>query len=474
MAAIKYIETFRAPSEYERQLAEARRRQALAEALEAQAYQPMEGNVAPIPRAAPLVKALQGYLTAREGRMAKEAAAEAEKAGRQEFTDYIRSFEPEQRTVGMGEIAAMEAPMPMINTTPGGPAPVQAGQPGFRATEYAQPSAIAAPNQRLMPAMTATGEPDFSQPMQMQVGGPLTTAQKRARALEGFESANPMVQQFAMAQYEKTMPRELDLKLAPINPAEVDMASFAEAQTTGDIRKIKMLPKAPDLPSDVQSYEYYVNQEKRLKRTPKTFEEYKTAQRPTTNINVPGQKTVDAYTTELSKSLAAQDSAAIAAGDSALQQIETSYLVRDLLKQNPITGTGAEARLAFEKALSTAGFTKGNRTEVTENLIALLGKTTLAAIPTSGLGSGQGFTGSDREFLQDAAAGRIEKSNANLQRLAELNERAARLRIQQSNIARKRIREMPDFVRIPGILPDIVAPPVYGSQLPPGATLDLR
>jgi hypothetical protein len=35
MAAIKYIETFRAPSEYERQLAEARRRQALAEALEA-------------------------------------------------------------------------------------------------------------------------------------------------------------------------------------------------------------------------------------------------------------------------------------------------------------------------------------------------------------------------------------------------------------------------------------------------------
>ncbi len=77
MAAIKYIETFRAPSEYERQLAEARRRQALAEALEAQAYQPMEGNVAPIPRAAPLVKALQGYLTAREGRKAREAAEEA-------------------------------------------------------------------------------------------------------------------------------------------------------------------------------------------------------------------------------------------------------------------------------------------------------------------------------------------------------------------------------------------------------------
>jgi len=77
MPAIKYIETFRAPTEYERQLAEARRRAALAEALAQQEYQPMEGNVAPIPRAAPLVKALQSYLTAREGRKAREAAEEA-------------------------------------------------------------------------------------------------------------------------------------------------------------------------------------------------------------------------------------------------------------------------------------------------------------------------------------------------------------------------------------------------------------
>ena len=74
---VRYIETFRAPTEYERQMAEARRRQALAEALAQQEYQPMEGNVAPIPKAAPLVKALQGYLTAREGRKAREAAEEA-------------------------------------------------------------------------------------------------------------------------------------------------------------------------------------------------------------------------------------------------------------------------------------------------------------------------------------------------------------------------------------------------------------
>jgi len=74
---VRYVSTFRAPTEYERQLEEARKRAALAEALAQQEYQPMEGTAAPIPRAAPLVKALQGYLTAREGRMAKEAEAEA-------------------------------------------------------------------------------------------------------------------------------------------------------------------------------------------------------------------------------------------------------------------------------------------------------------------------------------------------------------------------------------------------------------
>jgi len=240
---VKYTQTFRAPTEYERQLEEARRRAALAEALAQQEYQPMEGNAAPIPKAAPLVKALQSFMTARAGRQAEEAKAAAEKAGRTEAVDYIRSFDPEQRNVNMAQLAAMEAPMPMINTEPGGGPAVPYGQPGFRSTEYAQPSAIAAPNQRLMPVMGADGQPDFSQPMQMQVGGPLTAAQKRARALEGFESGNPMVQQFAMSQYEATMPKTANLKIGDIDPSKFTPASVADATRTGDISKLVAIEK---------------------------------------------------------------------------------------------------------------------------------------------------------------------------------------------------------------------------------------
>ena len=73
----RYVSTFRAPTEYELEVERARRQKALAEALAQQEYQPMEGAAAPIPRAAPLVKALQGYLTARAGRQAEEAASQA-------------------------------------------------------------------------------------------------------------------------------------------------------------------------------------------------------------------------------------------------------------------------------------------------------------------------------------------------------------------------------------------------------------
>jgi hypothetical protein len=225
---VKYTPTFRAPSEYERQLEEARRRAMLAEALAQQQYEPMEGVAAPIPKAAPLVKALQSFMTARAGRQAEEAKAAAEKAGRTEAVDYIRSFEPEQRNVNMAKLAAMEAPMPMVD--------------GGRVS-YAPPSAVAAPNQRLMPVMGADNQPDFSQPMQMQVGGPLTIAQKRARALEGLESTNPMVQQFAMSQYEATAPKTANLKIGDIDPSKFTPASVAAATRAGDISQLVPIEK---------------------------------------------------------------------------------------------------------------------------------------------------------------------------------------------------------------------------------------
>jgi hypothetical protein len=65
------------PSEYEQQAMEARRRRRMAEMLAAQAYQPQDVGVAPIPSAAPLVQGLQAFLTARQLKKAEEAEQKA-------------------------------------------------------------------------------------------------------------------------------------------------------------------------------------------------------------------------------------------------------------------------------------------------------------------------------------------------------------------------------------------------------------
>lgn len=77
---VRYTPTFAMPSEYEQQAMEARRRRRMAEMLAAQAYQPQEGGVAPIPTAAPLVQGLQSFLLARQLKKAEEAEGKARTA----------------------------------------------------------------------------------------------------------------------------------------------------------------------------------------------------------------------------------------------------------------------------------------------------------------------------------------------------------------------------------------------------------
>ena len=73
----RQVQAFNAPTAYDQQMVEARRRRRMAEALANQAYTPQDVGVAPIPAAAPLVQGLQAFLAARAGRKADEAEEKA-------------------------------------------------------------------------------------------------------------------------------------------------------------------------------------------------------------------------------------------------------------------------------------------------------------------------------------------------------------------------------------------------------------
>jgi hypothetical protein len=412
---VRNVPTFRAPSAYEEEMLRAQRQQQMAEMLRQQAFQPeaepytFQGFRAQPSAANAIARVLSAYTSKKLGEKAEQSEAKARQADIEAFEALRRDLGPQTRVA----------------------APDMFGDPMEMGGKYTPP-------------VTETVIPTYQQ-----------REETLSRALA---SGTPMAQRYA----------QLMLSRQPQVGIEAIMEATPESrkayQETGDPFALAKPPKAPNVPN---KYEEFL-----LAAQNPAFAKFLTDTTGNKTIVLPGERTTNVLSDEFAKGIAAQDLETIKAGEAALGQIEVANNVRDLLKQSPITGTGAPARLAFEKALASAGFIAGDRASVTENLSANLAKATLSLVKTSGLGSGQGFTDKDREFLEKAAAGKIEMTNANLQYLADLNDKAARANIIRSNAVRSRYRELPNFRGMPGMLPDIVAPPVYGSQLPLGATLD--
>ena len=407
---------FKEPSPYDRERQKAEQLRRYAELLQQQSlaqdepftYQGFRAMPSP---AAALGKLLQAY----GSKKASEKAAETEEKAR--LAD-IEGFEALRKDLG-----------PQQQVAP----PDMFGDPMEMGSKYTPPTM-----QTVMP----------------------TFQQQQDRLTQAMATGTPAAQRYAQLM----LTRQPQVGIEAIMEASPE--SRKKYRETGDPFELAKPTKAPEMPSDVQSYEYYVQQERNAGRQPKSFEQFKTSQRASTNITnvLPGDKTRNVLSDEFAKGMATQDLKKIEMGDAALAQIETANNVRDLLEQNPITGFGANARLGLEKALAGAGFVKGDRASITENLSATLAKTTLATIRSSGLGSGQGFTDKDREFLEKAAAGTLEMSNENLRYLADLNDKAARANIAVSNKTRQRYRKLPNFANMPDMLPDITPPPVYGQR----------
>jgi hypothetical protein len=140
------------------------------------------------------------------------------------------------------------------------------------------------------------------------------------------------------------------------------------------------------------------------------------------------------------------------AADSAESLINSSNRNRELLATGKVI-TGPFAGITLQ-ANRLAG--DPEKVRATQAFLNEQSKATLAAIKSSGLGSGQGFTDKDRIFLQEATSGQVTWDRQSLERLADLNELAARnsinkwndefSKIEKSNPAA--LRALPTFNRI--------------------------
>lgn len=122
-----------------------------------------------------------------------------------------------------------------------------------------------------------------------------------------------------------------------------------------------------------------------------------------------------------------------AARDAHISVDKANMVITALDDPSLIVGPGADARLAIAKGLNIVGADNAETISNTQTLVSQLADTTLSAISTSGLGTGQGFTEKDKQMLQDARAGRIPMTRETLRNIAIMNIRAQKYAVEKWN-----------------------------------------
>jgi hypothetical protein len=160
-----------------------------------------------------------------------------------------------------------------------------------------------------------------------------------------------------------------------------------------------------------------------------------------TNVNVSTEKK---YGEAFGGKMAESDIGKLTTAEKAPQLAESANRIIDIVKQgNVFVGPAADIKLNIARALNVAGADNQQKIANTESLIAAAGQSTLDAIKSAGLGTGQGFTDKDLKFLQGIAGGTINLTAQTLTELATLQHRAASRSAESWN---KRVQEMPKEV----------------------------
>lgn len=170
-----------------------------------------------------------------------------------------------------------------------------------------------------------------------------------------------------------------------------------------------------------------------------TKEEYEALYKKLTNIPVGTQinnypNAPKSFAQELG-TVAAKDQYTIAATarDAPVSVAKAQTVITALDDPSLIIGPGADARLVIAKGLNIAGADNNESINNTQTLGSQLADTTLSAIATSGLGTGQGFTEKDKQMLQDARAGRLPMTKETLRNISIMNIKAQRYAVEKWN-----------------------------------------
>ena len=225
-------------------------------------------------------------------------------------------------------------------------------------------------------------------------------------------------------------------------------ASLLQETPTG-VKPVFTAPKETEQPAEIK---LALALDRSLPRDPNTWTQkdadqakqsvitYMREKRPVninTNVNT-GEKEYDKV---FGNVVANQDAALKSSAENAPSVLESIKRQQDLLaKGDVITGFGANQRLDLARLGKQLGFTDKNVVADTQQFYAGRAGSTLDSIKSSGLGAGNGFTNSDRDFLEKAKLGGITYDAESLRRQLKIEENVNKAIVGRYN---QRVQEMP-------------------------------
>ena len=310
---------------------------------------------------------------------------------------------------------------------------------------------------------------------ELGLGSPAARAQALSRAVSGVAGAAPGAEGPAAPLTDQQRLQELG-RLAALNVPGAQQA--LQTILTGQIspeeqREFGLRERGFDLEKrrlDLSAEPQRTSLEKNLISAglkPGSLE-YREA--VLSNITKPGVQITQGvgpgeFEKHLGKKRAESLSSSEEAARTALDSLDSTREARSLLEKGVITGKGASFITEFGKGLNTLGFNVAqDEIANTEAFVATRAKEVGRIIQL--FGAGTGLSDADREFAQQAAAGKINMTEKSIRRILDINERASRNVIKKHN---KRLERVPEGIRERLFLEEISSPLVEDKT--PGLTI---
>jgi hypothetical protein len=243
---------------------------------------------------------------------------------------------------------------------------------------------------------------------------------------QGLAKLNDAVSKGEFGKLRMASMQSVNQILEGMKPLVVGASASAYDPTTGTF---KQAPAAPEKAAPPTTLAKLISERDALPANDPQRSVYnamiakETTHTPGTTVNVSTEKK---YGEAFGTKVADRDVALLDTASKAPELAANADRVLSILKQgNVFTGSAADIKLNLARVLNIAGANNNEKIANTEMLMSGLARNTLGAVKSSGLGSGQGFTDKDLQFLQDAEGGRITLNAQSIQRLAELSRMAA-------------------------------------------------